>query len=299
MHLPDCNLTSYRTTPNPQARFSIMIPTWNNLEYLKLCIESIKKNSTYAHQLIVFVNEGTDGTFDWLHQQSGIDYLYAKENVGVCYALNAGRTLAYTDYIVFMNDDMYACPGWDKILYDEILSIGHNWFFLSSTAIEPRRNHPCALVKNFGTDIHTFDEKALLTNFESLEMPDWMGATWPPNVVHKDVWDLAGGYSIEFSPGLYSDPDFSKKLWEMGVRYFKGLSKSKVYHFGSISLRRLKKPRGYYIFLGKWGVTQNIFSTKFLRRGKPFDGPLKDQTLSFGNKMNIFYKKLKSAFTHS
>ena len=296
MHLPDYGLNYKLNEKDAQAKFSIIIPTWNNLAYLKLCISSIKKNSTYQHQLIVFVNEGTDGTLEWLRNEGNIDYCHSGKNIGVCYALNAGRTLAYTSYIVFMNDDMYACPGWDKVLYDEILHIGHKWFFLSATAIEPRKNHPCAIVKNFGTDLESFNESLLLKEFESLEMQDWQGATWPPNIVHIDVWDLIGGYSIEFSPGLYADPDFSKKLWEMGIRYFKGLSKSRVYHFGSISLNRIKHTKGYYTFVGKWSITQNIFSKLFLRRGQPFDGPLQNGELSFSNKLNIIYKKIKGAF---
>ena len=35
--------------------FSILIPTFNNLEYLKICIESLKKNSKFDHQIIVHV----------------------------------------------------------------------------------------------------------------------------------------------------------------------------------------------------------------------------------------------------
>ena len=46
--------------------FSILIPTFNNLEYLKICINSIKKNSKFNHQIIVHVNEGSDGTFDYV-----------------------------------------------------------------------------------------------------------------------------------------------------------------------------------------------------------------------------------------
>ena len=41
--------------------FSIIIPTFNNIEYLKLCLESIK-NSRYNHEIIIHVNEGNDGT---------------------------------------------------------------------------------------------------------------------------------------------------------------------------------------------------------------------------------------------
>ena len=46
--------------------FSILIPTYNNLEYLKTCINSIKKNSKFNHQIIVHVNEGSDGTLEFI-----------------------------------------------------------------------------------------------------------------------------------------------------------------------------------------------------------------------------------------
>ena len=54
--------------------FSIIIPTFNNLEYLKLCLRSIKKNSIYEHELIIHINEGIDGTLDYV-KNLGIKYL--------------------------------------------------------------------------------------------------------------------------------------------------------------------------------------------------------------------------------
>ena len=51
--------------------FSIVIPTWNNLAFLKLCIQSIQRNSYYNHQIIVHVNDGSDGTLEWI-KKAGI-----------------------------------------------------------------------------------------------------------------------------------------------------------------------------------------------------------------------------------
>ena len=48
--------------------FSIIIPTYNNLDYLKLCLKSIKDNSSFNHEIIVHVNEGTDGTKSFLEK---------------------------------------------------------------------------------------------------------------------------------------------------------------------------------------------------------------------------------------
>lgn len=275
--------------------FSIMIPSWNNLTYLQLCINSIRKNSYYPHQLIVHINEGSDGTLEWIQSQPDISYSYSLVNVGVCYALNSCRTLATTDYLLYINDDMYVCPNWDKPLLDEIKKIGHKYFFLSATAIEIKAQSSCSIQKNFGTSIDQFQEETLIQEFANIPFHDWQGATWPPNVVHKDIWDLVGGYSVEFSPGMYSDPDFSMKLWQVGIRLFKGLEKSRVYHFGSISVKRVKRNKGYYTFIAKWGMTSGTLSKYYLRRGDKFDGPLSEQQIPKHIHLKNYFKRFWNA----
>ena len=49
--------------------FSILIPSYNNLEYLKLCIKSIEKNSKYDHQIIIHINEGNDGSLEFVKKK--------------------------------------------------------------------------------------------------------------------------------------------------------------------------------------------------------------------------------------
>ena len=49
-------------------RFSIIIPTFNNLEYLKLCINSIKKNSEFNHEIIVHNNGDQEPTNSFLDE---------------------------------------------------------------------------------------------------------------------------------------------------------------------------------------------------------------------------------------
>ena len=49
--------------------FSIIIPTLNNLEYLRLCIKSLRNNSNYNHQIIPHVNIGEDGTVIFLKRK--------------------------------------------------------------------------------------------------------------------------------------------------------------------------------------------------------------------------------------
>ena len=271
--------------------FSILIPTWNNLRYLQLCIGSIRKYSSHTHQIIVHANESKDGTVDWLRQQPDIEFTHSEENIGVCYALNLSRTLVKTDYVLYINDDMFVCPGWDQALLEEIQQIGHNRFFLSSTAIEPVPQSNCAIKGDFGRSIDSFDEAALIKNFASFPMNDWQGSTWPPNLVHRDIWDEVGGYSIEFSPGMYSDPDFSMKLWQAGVRYFKGIARSRVYHFGKISTKRVKTNKGYNQFIRKWGVSSSTLTDYMLHRGQPLPARCPNSNPRAGFASKIWSKK--------
>ena len=273
--------------------FSIVIPTWNNLDFLKLCVRSIRENSAFRHQIVLHVNDGSDGTAEWAAAE-GIAFSRTPDNVGVCFAVNAARPLVRTDYVLYMNDDMYVCPGWDRALKEEIDACGTKFFFFSATMIEPypTNSKPVIGAHSFGTTIETFEEKRLLAEFASLPKEDWSGATRPPNIVHRDVWDLIGGYSVEYSPGLYSDPDFSMKLWQAGVRLFKGVARSRVYHFVSKSVGRVTPNDGRRQFLRKWGMAPSTFYRFFLKKGEPFAGPLVDPPLTGALRKKLFKDRL-------
>ena len=64
--------------------------------------------------------------------------------------------------------------------------------------------------------------------------------TFCTTFINKELWNKVKDFSEEFNPGIASDPDFNMKLWNEGVRIFKGISKFKVYHFGSITTRKKK-----------------------------------------------------------
>lgn len=276
--------------------FSILIPSWNNLPYLTLCINSIRQHSVVPFELIVHLNESNDGSKEWVEAQEDIAFSYSQKNVGVCHAMNAMRDLAAADYLLYLNDDMYVLPGWDVALRNEIDSCGTQKFFFSSTMIEPRAQSTCSIEADFGNSIENFQEEKLILSYRQFEFHDWQGSTWPPNVVHKDLWDLVGGYSVEFSPGMYSDPDFSMKLWNEGVRLFKGLGKSRVYHFGSISVKRVKQNKGYYQFIRHWGMTSSTLSKYYLRRGDTFDGPLSQRPIPRMVQLKNLYYRLSLPF---
>lgn len=280
--------------------FSILIPSWNNLDYLKCVVGSIRKNSTEKHQILVHINEGNDGTEDWVLEQADLGYTKSSENCGVCYGFNAVSHLATSELLVLLDDDLYLCPNWDGLLLDEIKQQKDEKWCISGTMIEPYdKKIPCIIPnKDFGRHPSQFDEEKFLKEYNTYPKKDWTGSQWYPLVLPTFVYRAIGGLSVEFFPGMYSDPDFMIKLWHYGVRYFKGVSKSRAYHFGSISTTRVKKNDGRSNFILKWGLSSNTFFNNYLKIGTDFEGyspaPKEDFVLNFKKRIDRWKVKFKN-----
>ena len=97
---------------------------------------------------------------------------------------------------------------------------------------------------------------------------------------------------MEFSPGLGSDPDFSMKLWKIGVRLFKGLGSCRVYHFSSISLRKRAWNNGAKTFLLKWGISIKFFKKYYLRSDSVFYDILNEPKKNFSYYLSLIKCKI-------
>lgn len=283
--------------------FSILIPSFNNLDYLKTCIESINKNSKFTHQIIVHINEGSDGTIEYV-RSLGIDYTYSEVNIGMPKALNLASKKAKNNYILISHDDFYYCPGWDLTFNEEIKNLHHNKFYLSGTMVGEGQ------VKfDAGSDLSNFDEQKLLSNLKNIQTFNFQGTTKCPGLVHIDIWNKVRGWSEEFSPTGGDDTDFAMKLWVANVRIFKGLGKCSAYHFGSVTTRKKDKKlftylgsRGNKIFLKKWGFSINFFEKFYLKSGlnnnkelifNEYKEPLTNPNKNFNFLIELFKSKLQ------
>ena len=271
-------------------KFSIVIPTFNNLEYLKLCIKSIKKNSKFNHDIKLHINEGSDGTLDYA-VKNNILFTFSKENIGLCSAINKVTSTVNSKYVLYAHDDMYFCPGWDLEFLNEIRKHRDDKdFFLSGTMIQPFESF---INLDCGKDIKDFDEQKLLNNFSSIKFNDFQGTTWAPSLIPIKTWKKVNGFSEEYTYGLGSDPDFNMKLWQIGTRLFKGLGNCRVYHFGSLSLRKKVWNDGHKIFLMKWGLTIKFFKKYYLKSDSIYYGELINPNLSIKFLFSLLVCKLR------
>ena len=273
-------------------RISIVIPTLNNINYLKIVLESIRKNSNYEHEIIVHVNENKDNTLNYL-KSNNIKHTFSELNLGLCSSVNKASKLVTTQYILYAHDDMYFLPEWDKVIENELSKLNNQSFYLSGTMIQKTG---ADLALDCGDNYSNFNENHLLENYKKVNIDDHQGTHWAPHLTHISLWNKVGGFSEEFNPGDGSDSDFNMKLWKVGVRLFKGLNDFKVYHFGSISMRKkadIIKNDGTKTFLKKWGITPKFFFKYYLRTGKKFDGFLNDPNKSLFYYLELLVCKIK------
>jgi len=245
--------------------FSIVIPTWRNLGYLDLMYRGLVRNSAIPHEIIIFFNESDRSCEDWV---AGKNVLYSgsETNTGVCPAVNRAARLATTDFICYMNDDMYPLPGWDTALAGYIGLADKLW--LSGTAIEPGNSTPCYIGnRNYGVSASTFEEDRLLSEYRTLIRPYNIVSTWTPVLLSRRDWEAIGGFDEQYFPGFGSDPDLAMKMYQYGCRHFIGVGNSLVYHFAKRTTARFNgnmDPSKY--FRSKWGISWKKFFKKVIKR---------------------------------
>jgi glycosyltransferase involved in cell wall biosynthesis len=97
-------------------KLSIVILNNNEKKDLEKCISKIRQNTIKDYELIVVDNGSTDGSIEWLQEQTDINLLINKENVGIPIARNQGMRVAKGEYIVIMDNDLFVEKEWDMTL---------------------------------------------------------------------------------------------------------------------------------------------------------------------------------------
>jgi len=252
--------------------FDIVIVSYNNLKFLQLTIDSINKNSTYLNQVIVHVNEGTDGTLEWVEKQ-GIPHTYSTDNIGLSRAANLASTKAFNRFICLVDDDMYLCPDWDSNLYEFRMKhelADSDW--VCSTVIEREAGCPGSIQGNFGPR-DNFGEQQLLNVYKFYNATSRVSTQVTPLTIGLDTWKNIGGYDQAFFV-IGSEEGLAKRLYDRGTRNFVNAPDSLAYHFATTTTNKLMYRARHSeardkIFEHQYNMTIKDFN-KLIERGNPW-----------------------------
>ena len=98
---------------------SFVIPSRNNLSYLKWSYNSIRKNLGYRHELLLGDDFSSDGTWEWLQKikEKDVNVQIFKnegpERKGIVYWYDFLCDKATNEIVMFFHADMYATPNLD------------------------------------------------------------------------------------------------------------------------------------------------------------------------------------------
>lgn len=245
---------------------SIVILTYNKLNFTIQCIESIRK---YTHksdyELIVVDNHSTDGTVEWLKEQNDIKCIFNEFNAGFPRGCNQGIEAATGDNILLLNNDVIATENWLQNLVNALYSdptIG---------AVGPVTNS-AAYYSTIPVSFNTFDEmQSFAKNYNITDSNEWEERVKLIGfclLIKREVIEKVGLLDELFSPGNFEDDDYSFRIQLAGYKLL--ICKDTfIYHYGSQSWK--EKPDEYYSLLKenehkfsrKWGFNPS-YST-FIR----------------------------------
>lgn len=238
---------------NQSSPITFCLSTYNTINYLKLVVKSVRKNSYYENSpFIIHAENCTDGTNDWLIENAGKYKLqvYIDKNeipLGIGGGMNFCADKVKTKYIGFLSSDFYMAKDWDKALVDICESRPNDKIWSFSYRVEP------AVFGNLDSRIGTlkvplemFGE--LYTNFKEQEFLEWATEFSSMNdfqfrkpegvsgVISKENWDYIGGNDSRFAPMYWEDADTFIRMMNEGYDFVLS-TKSVLYHFASRTSR--------------------------------------------------------------
>lgn len=240
---------------------SFCISTFNNLEYLKIAVKSVRENSHFKDApFIVHAENCTDGTDEWLEiaeKEYDIEYYIDKnvEPLGIGGGMNFCADKVQTEYINFLHSDFYVTRNWDKALldvYEKYPDRKLGW--VSSHRVEPKmfpnsESRPGTVIvpqHTFGAyyddfDTELFDEWAQKFKEQNdFEIPKGEGVS---GLIRKKDWDKIGGNDPLFAPASWEDMDLFLRMKNEGYKFVL-TSNSVVWHFGARGSHRLEENNG-------------------------------------------------------
>jgi GT2 family glycosyltransferase/tetratricopeptide (TPR) repeat protein len=212
---------------------SIVIVTFNQLPYTKLCLQSIWRGTDSPYEVIVVDNGSSDGTVAYLKQQPAVKLIENAENCGFPAACNQGINASSGEYVLLLNNDVVAPAGWLGRLGRAFVE--HAELGLAG----PRTNRvsgpqQVAVAYSDLDDLDKFADEFAAAHVGELQFVTRLVGFCL--MIRRQVVERIGLLDERFGIGNFEDDDFCRRAAEGG---FKAaiVGDAYVHHFGSVTFK--------------------------------------------------------------
>lgn len=225
---------------------SFVICNYNAPEYCRFCYESLRRNLSPEHEIVLLDDGSTDDEslafLRGLDEQADPNLVRLEngENIGIAYSYNRAVEAAKHEFVCVLHSDMYVPPGFDEAMVRAMEADGGRDFVAGYRA-EPALYPPSAdkTVADFGNSPERFDEAGFLA-WNEANAAKHAGASQPalffPWMVRRSFYAELGGTDLLFLKYMVDDDDLYLRVVLSGARWAQALDAA-VYHFGSRSTR--------------------------------------------------------------
>lgn len=238
-------VAQYRIVYEPQGKpkVSIIIPSKDNYDVVKQCIQSIKNNTIYDNYEIIIVDNGSKATsrkeYEKLSEEYQCRYVYDPKEFNFSYMCNKGAAVAEGEYLLFLNDDIEIPNGQEKWLSTLLGQAQISYTgAVGAKLIYPGTNliqHTGVINLSVGPGhaFHGFDDSLNCYWGRNILDYNYSVVTGACLLIDKTKYAEVGGFDETF-PIAYNDVDICFKLVEH--HYFNVVRNDvKLYHHESIS----------------------------------------------------------------
>ncbi|ERL03818.1 glycosyltransferase family 2 protein [Mitsuokella sp. oral taxon 131] len=256
---------------------SIVILSYNTLDYTRLCIESIRTyTEAGTYEILVVDNGSHDGSAEWLKEQADILLFCNAENRGFPGGCNQGMRAAMGDSLLLLNSDTIVTPNWLGNMRRALFSapdIGAVGCVTNRCSNEQKIPAPYESIEEMETFAEAFNVS------DPAKWHPWFMLVGFCFLMKREAYIEVGGFDERFSPGNYEDDDLSVRLRMAGYDLLL-LQDTFIHHFGSASFGRkqnvseaeLQRKQEAYAallqrnaekFVRKWGVDPKSYRTRY------------------------------------
>jgi GT2 family glycosyltransferase/SAM-dependent methyltransferase/tetratricopeptide (TPR) repeat protein len=243
---------------------SIIILAHNQIRDTQQCLASIEKYTFLPHELILVDNASTDGTGQFFQgyaaKHNHVRVILNRTNLGFSAGNNQGLACAQGDFILLLNNDTVATPGWLEHM-------------LAALELYP----DCGLVGPVSNSV-SGPQLVASADYANLDELPKFAAQWSAAhtgqsseagrlvgfclLLRKAVVERIGGLDPQFGSGNFEDDDLCLRAGLAGFKLRIALD-SFVHHTGGQTFKgakidyRASLERNWELFKSKWGLPKD------------------------------------------